>query len=415
MGTPRRKGRCRNCGIYGHWAEDCKRPKKDKKKDAKEPEANLAVHDHGVHGAVLLMATSGQEEQEAAMQVVHLAEKDVVPVDCTDGVWVLDTGASNHMTGTRSALQSLNDKVKGTVSFGDGSHVEIQGIGSMVMQGQNQQHKVLTDVYFIPKLKSNIISLGQLEEKGCEVCLKHGRLNVIDPEGTLLISAPRTKKRLYTIQLGLTDPVCLLMKHNDEAWQWHARFGHLNFRALRELGRKGMVDGMPVVDHVEQVCDGCTLRKQHRRPFPQASSFRAEQGLELVHADLCGQISPKTPGGNSYFLLVVDDCSRYMWVEFLKTKDQTLDYFKKIKLRAEVDQGSKLKALRTDRGGEFTSNLFSVFCTETGIKHYTTTPYTPQHAQEYVSTCRILGRSSCNCCLCAESVTHKESYEQDPV
>jgi hypothetical protein len=47
-------------------------------------------------------------------------------------------------------------------------------------------------------------------------------------------------------------------------------------------------------------------------------------------------------------------------------------------MRAEVDQGSRMKALRIDRGGEFTSNMFSVFCTETGIKHYTTTPHTPQ-------------------------------------
>lgn len=78
--------------------------------------------------------------------------------------------------------------------------------------------------------------------------------------------------------------------------------GHLNFRALRDLGRKEMVVGMPVVEHVEQVCDGCTLGKQHRTPFPQASNSRAESGLELVHADLCGQISPMTPGGCSYFL-----------------------------------------------------------------------------------------------------------------
>jgi hypothetical protein len=144
-----------------------------------------------------------------------------VPIDCLDGVWVLDTRASNHMTGTRSALQSLNDKVRGTVRFGVCSHVEIHEIGSMVMQGRHQQHK-----------------------------------------------------------------------HSDVAWQWHARFGHLNFRALRALGKKEMVEGMPVIDHVEQVCDGCTLSKQHRTPFPQASNFRVEQGLELVHADLCGQISP---------------------------------------------------------------------------------------------------------------------------
>jgi transposase InsO family protein len=68
-----------------------------------------------------------------------------------------------------------------------------------------------------------------------------------------------------------------------------------------------------------------------------------------------------------------------MWVELLKSKDQALEYFKKVKNRAEVETESKLKALRTDRGGEFTSQLFTVFCNEQGIKHYTTTPYTPQH------------------------------------
>ena len=192
------------------------------------------------------------------------------------------------------------------------------------------------------------------------------------------MTAPRTGNRLYTVKLGLVEPVCFLMKQYDLSWRWHARFGHLNFRSLRDLGRKEMVVGMPVVDHVEQVCDGCTLGKQHRAPFPQASSFRADTGLELVHADLCGQISPVTPGGCSYFLLVVDDFSRYMWVELLKTKDQALVSFKKIKMRAEVDHGGRMKALRTDRGGEFISNLFSVFCSETGIKHYTTTPYSPQ-------------------------------------
>jgi len=139
-----------------------------------------------------------------------------------------------------------------------------------------------------------------------------------------------------------------------------------------------MVEGMPIVKQVEQVCDGCLLGKQHMKPFPQASKFRARKGLELVHTDLCGHITPKTPGGCSYFLLVVDDYSRYMWVELLKTKDQALDHFKKVIRRAEVESELKLKALRTDRGGEFTSQLFTVFCNEQGIKHYTTTPYTPQ-------------------------------------
>jgi len=155
-GTPRRKGRCRNCGIYGHWAEDCKRPKKEKK-EKRQPEANVAVG--GVEQPVLMLAACDVTvvRRPPQAQVVHLVE-NVVPKSVPDDVWVLDTGASNHMTGTRSMLTQLDDSVRGTVKFGDGSRVEIHGIGSVVMQDRHQAHKVLTDVYYIPKLRSNIVN-----------------------------------------------------------------------------------------------------------------------------------------------------------------------------------------------------------------------------------------------------------------
>jgi hypothetical protein len=232
----------------------------------------------------------------------------------------------------------------------------------MVIQGRQQEHKVLTDIYYIPKLKSNIVSLGQLEEKGFEVSLKNGRCSVLDQGGqTLLISAPRNANRFYTYKFSVVAHVCLLTKMDDNAWKWHARFGHLNFRSLRDLGRKEMVSGMPIVDRVEQVCDGCVLGKQHRTPFPSVSQYRAKKGLELFHTDLCGQITPPTPGGKSYFLLVVDDHSRFMWVEMLRSKDEALAYFRRVKARAKTEFEGKLKAIRTDRGGEFNSTQFSVF------------------------------------------------------
>lgn len=82
-------------------------------------------------------------------------------------------------------------------------------------------------------MKSNIISLGQLEEAGCD-----GRLNIYDADNNLLVCAPRTDNRLYTVKLGIGSPVCLMTKLGDTAWRWHARYGHLNFRALRDLGLK---------------------------------------------------------------------------------------------------------------------------------------------------------------------------------
>lgn len=239
--------------------------------------------------------------------------------------------------------------------FGDGSLVEIEGIGSVMLQTKKDGHKVLTEVYFIPKLKSNIMSLGQLEEGGCKIVIEEGFCNVFDVERSLLARAPRVKNRLYLLKMQLPAPVCLVAKADDVAWLWHGRYGHLNFWALRELGMKGMVEGMPLLDQVEEFCDGCALGKQQRHPFPQVANYRASKPLDLVHTDLCGQIRPKTPGGKNYFLLIVDDYSRYMWVELLTTKDEAFKCFKRVKALAETERGGKLRAFHSDRGGEFNS------------------------------------------------------------
>lgn len=394
-GTPRRKGRCRNCGIYGHWKQDCKRPpKKERKEEAHHVQADAD------HQPALMLATVNSVHVERRThcttaslsstwnQVVHLNEKKVFPADRDESkdVWVLDTGASNHMTGCREVLSSLDTSVRGTVRFGDGSLVEIIGIGSVVFQTKEKGHKVLTEVYLIPKLKSNIVSLGQLEESGFKIVIENGFCNVFDAERSLLAKAPRVKNRLYLLKLHISEPICLVAKIDEKAWLWHARYGHLNFRAIRELGAKEMVEGLPLIDRVEEVCDGCALGKQCRHPFPQVANYRANSPLDLIHADLCGQIKPKTLGGKSYFLLLVDDYSRYMWVEFLTTKDEAFKCFKKVKVLAETEGRCRLRAFRSDRDGEFNSIEFKEYCDENGVKHFTTTPYTPQ--QNGVVECR---------------------------
>ena len=115
--------------------------------------------------------------------------------------------------------------------FGDGSHVEIHGIGSIMMEGRHKQHKVLANVYYILALKRNIVSLDQLEERGFKVVLENGRMCVFDQERAMLIPTPRLLIG-YTIKFGLASPICLLTKTEYVAWCWHARFSLLNFRAL---------------------------------------------------------------------------------------------------------------------------------------------------------------------------------------
>ncbi|KAK1627775.1 hypothetical protein QYE76_002090 [Lolium multiflorum] len=90
------------------------------------------------------------------------------------------------------------------------------------------------------------------------------------------------------------------------------------------MAQSGLVRGLPRVEHADELCEACLAGKQRRLPFPLKARFRAAKPLELVHGDLCGSVSPPTPGGRRYVLLLIDDWSRYMWVELLKTKDEAV-------------------------------------------------------------------------------------------
>lgn len=141
------------------------------------------------------------------------------------------------------------------------------------------------------------------------------------------MKVPRGKNKLYTLNIQIGQHFCLLGSITEVAWFWHAQYGHLNFDALRSLAAHSMVDGLPLVKHMDRVSDGCLVGKQHRASFPKQSTYRAGACLELVHVDLCGPISLPTPSGNRYFILIVDDKSMFMWVALLKNKDQAFMAF----------------------------------------------------------------------------------------
>jgi hypothetical protein len=203
-----------------------------------------------------------------APQAVFLNEEKVIPVPSPDGVWFFDTGASSHMTGERHGFSTLDETVHGTVQFGDGSLGTIRGRGTIMFRGQSREQRALIDVFFIPSLRSNIISVGQLNEGGCAIGIKRGIMTIHDPTEHMFARVRHTGSRLYTGVLTIDAPVCLMAQGNDITWRWHARMGHLHFRALRAMASKDMVRGMPVIDRVIEYCDGCTLGKQHRAPFP---------------------------------------------------------------------------------------------------------------------------------------------------
>jgi hypothetical protein len=111
---------------------------------------------------------------------------------------------------------------------------------------------------------------------------------------------------------------------------------------------------------------------------PGEGGVSAERRLELVHGELCGPISLVTLRGNKYFLLLVDDLSRYMWVAAIPFKNRAAAVIKDIQVQTEGESDLKLKALRTDRECEFTATEFVDYCAAEGVHRQHTTSYGPR-------------------------------------
>ena len=264
------------------------------------------------------------------------------------------------------------------MNFGNKAKVLILGKGNILIRLKDGSHEHIFDVFFVPSLHWNLLSMGQLSEKGLKIIIDNGVCTIENQKNELVAKVKMTKNRMFPLPLQ-TDLIwsfsAIVM---DTNWLWHFRFGHLNFNGLRLLAKKEMVTGLPLLGDFNQLCEGCILGKMHRDSFPMGKSCRAQQPLELVHSDICRPMETVSHGGNRYFLTFIDDYSRRTWVYFLKQKSETFEKFKEFKIYVEKHCGRSLKVLRTDRGGEYTSNEFCVFCKNHGIKHQLTASYSPQ-------------------------------------
>jgi transposase InsO family protein len=125
------------------------------------------------------------------------------------------------------------------------------------------------------------------------------------------------------------------------------------------------------------VCNGCAQGKNIKNPLLKRDN-KAEGVLELIHSDVCGPMPSTSISGYVYYVFFIDDYSHKTWVYFLKSKDEVFSKFKEFKALIENLSERKIKILRSDNGGEYTSQEFANFCKDVGIKRELTTPYNPQ-------------------------------------
>ncbi|TXG49068.1 hypothetical protein EZV62_024943 [Acer yangbiense] len=123
---------------------------------------------------------------------------------------------------------------------------------------------------------------------------------------------------------------------------------------------------------------GRSKTPQHNRLSFSTAQHNTKEILQYVHSDLWGPSKVPTHGGNVYFLSLIDDYTRKVWVYLLKSKDLAFESFKTWKLLVENQTSKRVKVLRTNNGLEFCKEEFNKFCRDQGIERHMTVRYTPQ-------------------------------------
>ncbi|GJR98711.1 retrovirus-related pol polyprotein from transposon TNT 1-94 [Tanacetum coccineum] len=292
-------------------------------------------------------------------------------------LWYLDSGCSKHMTGNRSKLMNFVEKFIGSVRFGNDHLGAIMGYGDYVMGDS-----VISRVYYVEGLGHNLFSVGQFCDSDLEVAFRKHTCFVRDINGTDILKGSRSTN-LYTISMDemmKSSPICLLSKASkSKSWLWHRRLNHLNFGTINDLARKDLVRGLPRLKfEKDHLCSACQLGKSKKFSHRPKSENTNMEVLHTLHMDLCGPMRVQSIKGKKYILVIVDDYSRFTWVKFLRSKDETPEFVTNFLKQIQVGLNKTVRFIRTDNGTEFVNQVMSEYYEGVGIFHQKSVPRTPQ-------------------------------------
>ncbi|GJV53047.1 putative ribonuclease H-like domain-containing protein [Tanacetum coccineum] len=298
---------------------------------------------------------------------------------------VIDSGCSRHMTGNMSYLTDYEEIDGGYVAFG-GNPKGGKITGKSTIKTGNLDFE---NVYFVRELKFNLFSVSQMCDKKNSVLFNDTECIVLSPnfklidESQVLLRVPR-KNNMYSVDLKNIVPkgglTCLFAKAtSDESKLWHRRLGHLNFKTMNKLVKGNLVRGLPSkLFENDQTCVACQKGKQHRASCKSKTENSISLPLHLLHMDLFGPTFVKSLMKKMYCLVVTDDFSRFTWVFFLATKDETSGILKSFITGIENLLNHKVKVIRCDNGTEFKNREINQFCEMKGILRQFSVARTPQ-------------------------------------
>ncbi|KAJ9556204.1 LOW QUALITY PROTEIN: hypothetical protein OSB04_010818 [Centaurea solstitialis] len=292
------------------------------------------------------------------------------------------------MTGQRSFLFDYVERFEGYVKTADKTPKPMVGYGK-ITDGKY----IIKDVRYVEGLGYNMFSSSQFCDNGYWVKQFQYGSDVNDEDNNVILSARRNGNLYSTVFRSIpqtqpqfeaiSDPrnaICPLAKASKEdSWLWHRRLCHQNFKDMNKLVSKNLVKGLPETRlSKDTLCPACEQGKMTRSSHPPRMDTNSKSPLDMIHMDLCGPTRTESLAQKKYMLVLVDEFSRFTWLEFLRPKSDAADRIIAFIKRIQVLLGRRVKKLRSDNGTKFRNAKLQSFLEDVGISHNFSAVRTPQ-------------------------------------
>ena len=294
--------------------------------------------------------------------------------------FIIDSGCSDHMVQNGKIL--LNSKSSSLpINTASGEQLRSSAVGDVVVYNEEHPNVLLKDVIGCPKLGYNLLSVSKMVKNGHIVMFddegayaverKHMPSNLLKSTKNNAFISGMLKNELFEFHLPNQTQIAAnttnMSKGNFS--RWHQRLGHLNYNDMKLLEQK--CDGMTLIGSSDE-CETCIISKSKRKNYP-SSANRAKRAGEIIHFDV-GVINFVSVQGNKYYILFVDDFSRYNTLYCIKKKSDCESIIKgHVSLVANKFSKAPL-IVRSDNAKEFFTNELNdyFFKTESFTNHHAT-------------------------------------------
>ncbi|KAL2234657.1 UNVERIFIED_CONTAM: Retrovirus-related Pol polyprotein from transposon TNT 1-94 [Sesamum indicum] len=297
-----------------------------------------------------------KEGRTANAATEEITDALLLSVSSSSDDWVVDSGASFHSCSNKDIMDPYTSSDFGLVYLANNKPLKI----------------TLHDVRHIPGLKRNLISIGQLDNDGFHTTFGDAKWKI--SRGAMTLARGLKSGTLY--MAGVSSSNIPFAGIVSQANLWHNRLGHMSEKAMNVLKSKGRLLELKSVEVGH--CEHCVFGKQKRVSFLTTGRTPRKEKLELVHTNLWGPAPVSSLGGSTYYMTFVDDSTKKVWVYFLKRKSDAFDTFRRWRALVENETGLQVKYLRSNNGGEYSSEGIKNYCADHGIRMQKTIPGTPQ-------------------------------------